>query len=274
VAEYIPVAPPSSIEVPEDAPEETSPQAGTKRKVLDQSQVSGEIFDEDILSDIERRLDAEPEAKGLKPSTEKVELDKADLPVLDALIPPPSIQEPPPEVEVDLAGEETVLPEMEGEGEEAPKGRKNLFLLIGGVSFLALAAGVTLWFTLLMPSRKVITAPPPQAVVGDKIPDPQLALRLELDPFLVPLVAAEKGRLLKVGVSLEVSDPADKDLLLPYKLQMRDAIYRMLRDRPAEEVQGARTKNLLQGQIKTELNHLLGSVIIYQVYFTDFVITG
>jgi flagellar basal body-associated protein FliL len=193
---------------------------------------------------------------------------------LDALIPPPASQEPPSEVEVDLAGDESPLPEGEASAEEAPKGRKNLFLLIGGVSFLALAAGVTLWFTLLMPSRKVVTGPPPQTVVEDKIPDPRLALNLELEPFLVPLAASDKGRLLKVGVSLEVSDPAEKELLLPFKLQMRDAIYRLLRDRPAEEVQGARTKNLLQGQIKTEINHLLGSVIIYQVYFTEFVITG
>jgi flagellar basal body-associated protein FliL len=274
VAEYIPVAPPSALEVTEEPPEETAPQAGTKRKVLDQSQISGEGFDEDILSDIERRLDAEPGERGLKPSTEKVELDKADLPVLDALIPPPAATEPPPEVEVDLAGDEAGLPELEAAGEEPAKGRKNLLLLVGGVSFLALAAGVTLWFTLLMPSKKVVTGPPPQTVVGDAIPDPQQALRLALEPFLVPLTATDKGRLLKVGVSLEVSDPAEKDLLLPYKLQMRDAIYRLLRDRPAEEIQGARTKNLLQGQIKTELNHLLGSVIIYQVYFTEFVITG
>jgi flagellar basal body-associated protein FliL len=242
--------------------------------VIDQSQLAADVFDEDILSDIERRLDSEPGDKPGQSSSEKVELDKADLPILDALIPPPAAQEPPPEVEVDLAGDEVALPPAEAEAEEPPKGRRNLLLLVGGVSFLALAAGVTLWFTLLMPSRKVVTGPPPQTVVEDKIPDPRLALRLELEPFLVPLTATDKGRLLKVGVSLEVTDPAEKDLLLPHKLQMRDAIYRLLRDRPAEEVQGARTKNLLQGQIKTELNHLLGSVIIYQVYFTDFVITG
>lgn len=278
MAEYIPVAPPSEPEPPEVPPDQpaappddaaSSPQS---RKVLDQSRIPSDMFEEDILSDIERRLDSEPGGKPTASPSEKVELDKADLPILDALIPPPGAAESPPEVEVELSGEEEESSELEPEAGE-PKSRKKLFVF-GGVGVLALSLGVALWFALLAPSKKTEAPEKPSGLVEDKIPDPKLALRLELEPFLVPLTPTDKGRLLLVGVSLEVSDPAEKELLVPVKLRLRDAIYRALRDRPAEEVMGARSKNLLQSQIKTELNHLLGSVIIYQVYFTNFVVTG
>ncbi len=276
MAEYIPVAPPAENEPPEVLSEPETPPGGAAgapqtRKVIDQSQLGSDLFDEDILSDIERRLDSEPGTKPSQSSSEKVELDKADLPILDALIPPPVSEEPPPEVEVDLAGEAEELPEPEP---EAPKSRKKLFIIIGGVSGLALVLGVAAWFILLAPAKKAAAPESTANLVEEKIPDPKLALRLEMEPFLVPLTPTDKGRLLLVGVSLEVSDPAEKELLVPYKLKLRDAIYRALRDRPAEELMSARSKSLLQGQIKSELNHLLGSVIIYQVYFTNFVITG
>ena len=97
----------------------------------------------------------------------------------------------------------------------------------------------------------------------------------KLEPFLVPLLKSKQGgRLLKVSVNLEVVDPAVKDLLAPRQVAMRDVIYRLLRDRPADEIQNARSKNLLETQIKTELNHFLGAEVIGQVHFTEFVITG
>jgi flagellar basal body-associated protein FliL len=71
-----------------------------------------------------------------------------------------------------------------------------------------------------------------------------------------------------------MADPGLKDLLLPRQVALRDVIYRLLRDRQADEIQGARSKNLLETQIKTELNHFLGAEVIGQVRFTEFVITG
>lgn len=251
-----------------------------RRKVLDQSQVMAEAFDEDVLAEIERRLDRE---EGPVPggAGEKVELDKADLPILEMPVP----QAPPPEVEVDLAGEAPSLAAMPVEApteEEAPASKKRLGLFLGlgaGVALLAVGA-VGAWLYLKKPAPAPAPAPAPVASLpaetpAEKPPEARPELNYKLEPFLVPLLKSKDGgRLLLISLSLEVGDPKVRDLLNPRKVAMRDLIYRLLRDRPADEIKSARTKHLLETQIKTELNHYLGTEVITQVRFTDFVITG
>lgn len=248
-----------------------------KRKVLDQSQVLGDAFDEDVLAEIERRLDRE-ESPLPGGAGEKVELDKADLPILDM----PAPQAPPPEVEVDLAGEapSLTLP-VEAPTEAAtpaPKKRLGLFLGLGaGVALLAVGA-VGAWLFLKKPAPAPAPAPVaslPAETPADKPPQARPDISYKLEPFLVPLLKSKDGgRLLMLSLSLEVGDPRVRDLLGPRKVALRDLIYRLLRDRPADEIKSARSKNLLETQIKTELNNYLGTEAITQVRFTDFVITG
>ncbi|MBI4797707.1 MAG: flagellar basal body-associated FliL family protein [Desulfarculus sp.] len=115
----------------------------------------------------------------------------------------------------------------------------------------------------------------PAETPAEKPPEARPELNYKLEPFLVPLLKSKDGgRLLLISLSLEVGDPKVRDLLNPRKVAMRDLIYRLLRDRPADEIKSARTKHLLETQIKTELNHYLGTEVITQVRFTDFVITG
>ncbi len=251
-----------------------------RRTVLDQSQVLADAFDEDVLAEIERRLDRD---EGPPPSAagEKVELDKADLPILEM----PTRLEPPPEVEVDLSGEapdlQVPLAAPAPPTEAAPKKRLGLYLGLGAGLALLAVAGVGGWLYLKKPAPASAPAPPPQVqplaqAPEEQPPPPRPQASLQMEPFLIPLLKSkqEGGRLLKLSVSLEVTDPGVKDLLGPRKVGMRDVIYRLLRDRPADEIQGARSKNLLETQIKTELNHFLGAEVIGQVRFTEFVITG
>ncbi|MFH1058706.1 MAG: flagellar basal body-associated FliL family protein [Pseudomonadota bacterium] len=257
-------------------------QEGPTRKVLDQSNLMGDGFDEDILAEIERRLDREDFSSTAKPG-DRVELDKADLPNLESL----RTAAPAPQLEVDLSGEP--LPAVRapaGEPEDLPleePGKKPAWLpiAIGAGVVLLLAVGLGLWLWLRTPSPASILpdkAKPKSGggMVVEKMPSPE-ALTVALDPFLVPLMKGAKegqGRLLRLAVSLELGDSSASAQLMEKRLALRDTIYRLLRDRTAEDVEGARAKHLLQSQIKTEINLLLGRTLVYQVFFTEFVITG
>ena len=74
------------------------------------------------------------------------------------------------------------------------------------------------------------------------VPDPVRGLRLDLEPFIIPLQPSKKGRILKVVVSLEVPEPDAKQELLAQKRLCRDLVYRLLRDRQVPDLETARSQ--------------------------------
>ncbi len=254
-----------------EPPEESSSQ---RRKVLDDPALSGENFDEEILAEIEGRLEDQGEGTTLPEGAgDKVELDKADLP-LDLTSqeeePEPEVA---PEIEVDLAGEE---PEgIPLEEEEKPARRFSPLLLAGGGLLLVLlAAGVGWWAFSPAPAPEEPEKKLPPYIVTGPVPDIDQILRLKLKPFIIPLLDSDQGRILKMAVSLETPDEEARQRLSQNLRLCRDVIYRLLRNRPANELRRARNRHLLQAQIKTALNHALKGKLVFQVYFTEFVITG
>ena len=234
---------------------------------------NGSSFDDDILADIERSLDDEVNLKsgGLG---EKVELDKADLPLIwdDE----EEEEEEPAEVEVDLAPPEE--PEaLDLEQEQGGRGLK-FWLMLGGGVLVSLVLGLVMaWYMGAFDAKpqepEVAKSLPPNMFQG-KVPDPVAGLQLELKPFTVPLIRSKKGRILTVVVSLEVTEPDQKQKLQTRERFMRDVVYRLMRERPADELDAARQQMLLNAQVKAVLNQALGGSMIYKVYFTHFVITG
>lgn len=252
---------------------------GGRRKVLSQPPGLGDAFDEDILAEIERRLEREdfPADDGGE-IADKVELDKADLSLDELSVPELDHPgEPLHEMEVDLAEEG---PAVVADLEAAPRaGRSKLLIMAGGALILLLLAGGAAWYflgPLITPEKpaKPQGEPLRPGEVRGELPAGPAVLRIEIKPFIVPLVKGPEGRLLRLKVSLETTDPDGQTLVDGKSIAVRDAIYRLLRDRPAAELSSARAKKLLQAQIKAELNHLLGKELIRQVYFTEFVITG
>lgn len=255
---------------------------GPTRKVLDQSQFSGEGFDEDVLAEIERRLDREDFSRSAKPG-DRVELDKADLPSLEALKPQPV------ELEVDLSGEPPspaaeIIPEPSADiiPHQPPRRRTWLWLGLGGGVLLLVLSGLGTWLWLRSPApvppptpAKAPAPKPASGKVVEKMPSTQ-ALVIPLEPFLVPLMKAgkEEGRLLRLTLSVELGDGGGKQALTEKRILLRDTIYRLLRDRPAAEVEQARNKQLLAGQILDAVNAALGQGLIQQISITEFVITG
>jgi len=242
----------------------TPESSGQSRKVLDEARVTESGFDEEVLSELGEDFSAEAG------SGDKVELDKADLP-MPFEEEPEAEPAPEPAVEVDLS-DEPGLPPMD-DGEAPPKSKARRLIFLGILAGVAIGLGLGLWYGLLKPKERVKTDLPPYFFRGS-IPDADKVLRVTLEPFIVPLLASEEGRLLRVGVSLESHDDEAKQLLGEKTRLLRDVIYRLLRDRPAGEIMTYRGKKLLQAQIKAELNHVLNQRLVYQVLFTEFVITG
>jgi flagellar basal body-associated protein FliL len=244
----------------------TPESSGQSRKVLDEARINESTFDEEVLSELGDNL-REPYSSG-----DKVELDKADLPLaFEEEVEPEPEPEPEPELEVDLA-DEPGMPPMEGQ-EEEPKSKVRRYAFLGVLASIAIGLSLGLWYGLLKPKERVKTELPPYFFQGP-IPDPDKILRVDLKPFIVPLLASDEGRILRITISLESPDDEAKLLLSDKTRLLRDVIYRILRDRPAGEIMTYRGKKLLQAQIKTEINHILNQRLVYQVLFTEFVVTG
>ncbi len=244
----------------------TPESSGQSRKVLDEARINESNFDEEVLSELGDELSASSS------SGDKVELDKADLPLAFEEEPEPEPEPiPEPELEVDLA-DEPGMPPMEGQ-EEPPKSKVRRFAFLGILASIGIGLALGLWYGLLKPKERVKTELPPYFFQGP-IPDPDKILRVDLEPFIVPLLASEEGRILRITVSLESPDDESKLLLSDKTRLLRDVIYRILRDRPAGEIMTYRGKKLLQAQIKSELNHILNQRLVHQVLFTEFVVTG
>lgn len=216
---------------------------------------------------------------------DKVELDRADLPI-DDLLGFNEPEPPPPETEVALtpaAAPDDFRDLMEPEEgaaqpatwwERRPGWQKAVIMGVPAVVLcLLLAAGVGWWYGR-GEEKKVLLDELPPGVVRGMVPKPDVELNLALKPFIVPLRKSAQGRILNVGVSLEAMDPDSRVAIGERTVALRDAIYRLLRDRPAVELQGAKQTRLLQSQIKAEVNHVLGQNLVHRVFFTQFVITG
>ncbi len=159
---------------------------------------AGDAFDEDILAEIESRLEQDSLAgtSANLAGGQKVELDKADLPADWA----PAEPAPAPRVEVDLAEENAPAVEVSlptEASDQATLGRKKTTWLLAGSGACLLALlgwGAWLWL------KPVPQAPLPVSTDSERfrgpVPDPQTVLRVELEPFIVPLGPTKGGAIL------------------------------------------------------------------------------
>lgn len=241
-------------------------------KALEQSSVVSAAFDEDILSDIEDRLAGgeDDQAADYSPR-DKVELDKADLP-LEFEQPAPEEEPEPPEVEVDL-GVAVEAPDEEAAPEAPPAfPQKNLKLVVAAGALAVVALVAVVW----MVSAKKAQEPkiPTPWIYSGRVPNPETSLRLDLEPFLVQLAAQGGDRILKVSVSLEVMRPEDLPSLRRRLMACRDVVYQTLSRNNASDLSTIAGKDRARAMILAGINQVMGGVRVHRVYFTKFVIEG
>lgn len=248
------------------------------RKVLDQTQLVGNAFDEDILSDIENRLDGNVDEPEDYSPRDKVELDRADLPLEFEQTEPdpepesdPEEEAEPPEMEVDLAIDAPEEDE-EPDAHEPSFLAENLHWVLVSGSLAILLVVLVMW-AFIGPKAPGEKKPTPWIAAG-AVDNPDKKLRMELEPFLVQLAGSGQGNILKVTVGLEVMQPEDIKAVRSKILLLRDVIYRMLSAVTPPELAGARGKSLAQSRIQAALNEAMGSKKVHKVFFTNFLISG
>ena len=219
---------------PQQGDSSSAENAGDRRRVVDGTSLSSPDSGVALLGNLEGSLEDFPSSSADK-AGDKVELDKADLP-LDMEpepAPAPSASQPVAEIEVDLSeeAEAEISADLET-GDQAPgKSKKRILILAAGLfGVVLMAAGLGLWYGHRPdPGKKAPEKPKDTPVFTAKVPDYREELVFTLDPFVVPLLESKRGRILHVKVSLETMGPEGKLDLARRTRQVRDIIYRVLR---------------------------------------------
>ncbi|MFY9486638.1 MAG: flagellar basal body-associated FliL family protein [Bacillota bacterium] len=92
-----------------------------------------------------------------------------------------------------------------------------------------------------------------------------------LDPFVVNLAGSRGERYLKTTLSLELRSESAVKAVEPLNASMRDAIIGILCSQTLDDLETAGAKQALKTQIVNKLNEVIGSPIVLNVYYQDFV---
>jgi flagellar FliL protein len=93
-----------------------------------------------------------------------------------------------------------------------------------------------------------------------------------LDPFTVNLKSSGATKYLKCTINIEIDAPETQPELDKLKPAIRDIIIRILSSKTVPEISTAKGKEKLKEEIKKNINSILSTGEIRNVYFTAFVI--
>jgi flagellar FliL protein len=93
-----------------------------------------------------------------------------------------------------------------------------------------------------------------------------------LDPFVANLAEPLGKRYLRTAFELEVSSPTTGDELRKKTPQIRDGILLILTSKSFEDIRTTSGKGALREEIVTQLNTLLTTGKVRQIYFKEFVV--
>jgi flagellar FliL protein len=180
------------------------------------------------------------------------------------------------------------------EVEAKPKGKKKLLILIGAVVLLlAVGGGGAAWY--VMKQKAAAAAEADEAAQSEEEADGQhgktatktkkdkkkdkhkgLPVFSPLDPFTVNLADANSERYAQIGITLELEEAHDTDLIKNYMPAIRNNILMVLSHKTAAELLGREGKEQLAEQIKQEALRALDAdsehAPIRTVHFSNFIV--
>ncbi len=93
-----------------------------------------------------------------------------------------------------------------------------------------------------------------------------------LDPIIANLNEPGETRYLKVTVQLEIRDALQQPHVEAQKVAVRDRVLMDLSNLTAEQTRTVEQKRAIQQELLEAVNDIVGSEIIRNVYFTEFVV--
>jgi flagellar basal body-associated protein FliL len=124
-------------------------------------------------------------------------------------------------------------------------------------------------------ASKLNHAPAKGEKVKEVKKEPEKFKTIELDEFIVNLADAQDQHYLKTEVVLEVADDGKgggegEDPFKELTPKIRDAMITTMTRRHFEELLTTQGKDDLKDSLKREINRVIGSNMVHEVYFTSF----
>ncbi len=172
-----------------------------------------------------------------------------------------------------MAEDQDILDELEAGEAEAPKGKKNLVMILGIlVGLLVLGGGG--YFAYIKFFQEPVEEAPAEAKPGEEaVEEPiHLGVMFPLDPFVVNLAGSGGKRFLKVTISLELSSPEVHEELKENIQKVTDSILVLLSSKTFEDVYSVQGKFRLKDEVTTRVNRFMVAGHVKDAYFTEFII--
>ena len=166
--------------------------------------------------------------------------------------------------------------ELEMGEERPPKKRRKLLLLIVFLVVL-LAAGGGAWYFLLDGKIPFVGGSSSPATVQESGGAPKGKMEpmgnvMPLPAFTVNLADPLGRRVLLINISLEVGSADVIEELRRQEPRVRDAIILLLSSKTYGDIATADSKLVLQSEITSRVNQLLGDQKVVQTYITDMLV--
>ena len=176
-----------------------------------------------------------------------------------------------------MAEEEKKEENQEEKKSDSDGGNKLILIIIVVLLLLLLIIGGVVAYFLLASDEEPQDQPQQQEQKEQKVEKKDTkALEIgpiyPLDPFTVNLKSSGATRYLKCTINLEIDSPETQPELDKLKPAIRDIIIRILSSKTVPEISTAKGKEKLKEEIKKNINSILSTGEIRNVYFTAFVI--
>jgi len=169
----------------------------------------------------------------------------------------------------------------EAAGEDAPKKKLPLWVIILIASQVVVLGGAIVAFKMMTSSAKHEEAAEEAPTEAENKVDPSkvtdaktlVGPQFDMDPFIINLIDDGRGpKYLRVEVKLELEAEALKSELETRLSQVRDEMLTLMSSKRQTDIETADGKRILKDEIFTRVNKLLVTGRIKRVYFTEFVI--
>ncbi len=163
------------------------------------------------------------------------------------------------------------IPE-EGDGKEKGKKSKGKLILILSLSFLLLGGGGFAVYKLVLDKPQAAEVEKTEKKSGKQDLEKIVGTMVPLDTFLVNIDDGKETRFLKTTLTLELENEDLQEEITKRMPQIRDTILLLLSSKHFSDIRSFDGKYILREEILDQLNGILVTGRIKNVYFTEFVV--
>lgn len=156
--------------------------------------------------------------------------------------------------------------------DEAPKPKSNLLLMVMMLVNMLGVAGVLVYMLLFQKSEAPAAAAAPPPVPAEVMPEGRFGPLVELNPIVANLADEDSTRYAKVTLNLEVANEEQAAEVEEMLVPIRDRMVLHLSGITASGTKGEEQKTVIKERLKEIANEVVGSNLIRNVYFGEFVV--